>query len=120
MALSTDSTQDGLSCGRAFGQGGLFTKGWSVKQRKSYMRKHRKLLLQGHVDQVISAVEAICRGRNSKAIRTQRDYFINNSARMAYKRLRAIKMQVAVWRARFGVQLIYASKVLAYLGVRKM
>ncbi len=69
-------------------------KGWSVKQRKSWVRKHRKLLLQGHVDQVISAVEAICRGRNSKAIRTERDYFVKNNARMAYKRLRAIKMPI--------------------------
>jgi hypothetical protein len=69
-------------------------KGWSSKQRKSWLRKHRNLLLEGHVDKVISAVEAICRGRSSKAIRTQRDYFVKNSARMAYERLRALKMPI--------------------------
>ncbi|NNF95886.1 MAG: hypothetical protein HKM94_03040 [Halobacteria archaeon] len=69
-------------------------KGWSSKQRKSWVRKHRNLLLQGAVDQVISAVKQICRGRNSKAIRTQQDYFVKNSTRMAYKRLRAIKMPI--------------------------
>ncbi len=69
-------------------------KGWSSKQRKSWVRKHRNLLLQGHVEKVICAVTAICRGRRSKAIRTQRDYFVKNSARMAYKRLRAIKMPI--------------------------
>lgn len=69
-------------------------KSWSSKQRKSWVRKHRGLLLQGHVDKVISAVKAICRGRNSKAIRTQRDYFVKNVTRMAYKRLRAIKMPI--------------------------
>jgi hypothetical protein len=69
-------------------------KGWSSKQRKSWLRKHRNLLLKGHVDKVISAVKVICRGRSSKAIRTQRDYFVKNSARMAYKRLRSIKMPI--------------------------
>ena len=58
------------------------------------MHKHRNLLLQGHTDKVISAINAICRGRGSKAIRTQRDYFVKHSARMAYKRLRAIKMPI--------------------------
>jgi hypothetical protein len=69
-------------------------KGWSSKQRKSWVRKHRNLLLQGHVEKVICAIDAICRGRRSKAIQTQRDYFVKNSARMAYKRLRAIKMPI--------------------------
>lgn len=69
-------------------------KGWSSKQRKSWLRKHRTLLLQGHVEKVISAVKVICRGRNSQAIRTQRNYFIKNSTRMAYKRLRALKMPI--------------------------
>jgi hypothetical protein len=69
-------------------------KGWSSKQRKSWVRKHRKLLLQGHVEKVVCAVKAICRGRSSKAIRTQMDYFVKNSARMAYARLRAIKMPI--------------------------
>jgi len=69
-------------------------KSWSAKQRKSWVRKHRKLLLQGHVEKVISAVKEICRGRNSSAIRTQRDYFVKNITRMAYKRLREIKMPI--------------------------
>ena len=69
-------------------------KGWSSKQRKSWVRKHRTLLLQGHVEKVVCAVKAICRGRGSKAIRTEMDYFIKNRARMAYARLRAIKMPI--------------------------
>jgi len=69
-------------------------KSWSSKQRKSWVRKHRSLLLQGHVDKVVSAVKAICRGRSSQAIRTQMDYFVKNSARMAYERLRALKMPI--------------------------
>ena len=69
-------------------------KSWSSKQRQSWVRQHRNLLLQGQVEKVISAVKAICRGRKSKAIRTERDYFVKNVTRMAYKRLRAIKMPI--------------------------
>jgi hypothetical protein len=69
-------------------------KGWSSKQRKSWVRKHRNLLLEGHVDKVVSAVKAICRGRCSSAIRTQMNYFLKNSERMAYARLRALKMPI--------------------------
>ena len=69
-------------------------KGWSSQQRKSWVSKHRRLLLQGHVDKVVSAVKAICRGRNSRAIRTQMDYFVKNSARMAYEQLRGLKMPI--------------------------
>jgi hypothetical protein len=45
------------------------------------------LLLRGEVDQVIAAMQGLCRGRNSKAIRTHRDYFIRNQSRMAYAKL---------------------------------
>ncbi len=66
----------------------------SSKQRKSWVRKHRKLWLQGDVEQVICAINAICRSRRRKAIQTQRENFVKNSARMAYGRLRAIKMPI--------------------------
>ncbi|MCP4398043.1 MAG: hypothetical protein GY801_12195 [bacterium] len=69
-------------------------KGWSSKQRKSWVRKHRTLLLKGHVDEVVYAIKAICHGRSSKAIRTQMEYFVKNSARMAYARLRELKMPI--------------------------
>jgi hypothetical protein len=56
------------------------------------VRKQRRLLLKGQVQQVIAAVRAICRGRNSKAMTTERDYFINNQQRMAYPTMKALKL----------------------------
>ena len=41
-------------------------KSWSARQRKIWVRKHRRLLRQGQVEQVILAVKEVCRGRNSK------------------------------------------------------
>jgi hypothetical protein len=69
-------------------------KNWSTTQRKSWVRKHRRLLLQGRVDEVVGAVQAICRGRNSKEIRTQRNYFVKNMTRMAFDQIRALKMPI--------------------------
>ncbi|MFQ5592333.1 MAG: hypothetical protein ACE5HE_14320 [Phycisphaerae bacterium] len=69
-------------------------KGWSSKQRKQWVARHRRWLLKGQVARVIEAVRNICRGRNSKAIRTQRDYFINNAARMAYAKIMALNLPI--------------------------
>jgi hypothetical protein len=60
--------------------------------RKSWVRRHRTLLLRGQVEKVVAAVREICRGRNSSEIRTQRNYFMKNLARMRYDRIRALKL----------------------------
>ncbi len=69
-------------------------KSWTSKQRKAWIRKHRGLLKQGEVDKVISAVKAICKGRNSGSIRTERDYFVKNISRMAYLRIRSLNLPI--------------------------
>jgi hypothetical protein len=69
-------------------------KSWTPKQRKIWVRKHRRLLGQGRVEAVIDAVKEICRGRNSKGIRTERDYFVRNISRMAYARIRALGLPI--------------------------
>ena len=55
------------------GQVAALRKDWSAKARTRWRTQQRRLLLQGEVEQVIAAVQGLCRGRNSKAIRTQRD-----------------------------------------------
>jgi hypothetical protein len=46
------------------------------------------------VDAVVQAVQSICRGRNSKAIATQRNYFIRNRARMDYAGIAALNLPI--------------------------
>ena len=65
------------------GQVAALRKDWSAQARTRWRTHQRRLLLRGEVEQVIAAVQGICRGRNSKAIRTQRDYCIKNKSRMA-------------------------------------
>src|SRR5260370_10787553 len=67
-------------------------KDWSAKARTRWRTQQRRLLLRGEVGQVIAAVQGICRGRNSQAIRTQRNYCIKNKNRMAYATLLAMKL----------------------------
>jgi hypothetical protein len=67
---------------------------WSAKARSRWRNQQRRLLLQGEVERVIAAVRDICRGRNSKSIRTHRDYFIKNQSRMAYAKLTAMKLPI--------------------------
>ena len=69
-------------------------KDWSAKARTRWRTHQRRLLLQGQVEQVIAAVQGLCRGRNSKAMRTQLDYFIKNQRRMAYATLMAMKLPI--------------------------
>ena len=54
----------------------------------------RRLLLKGQVEEVVKAVQTICRGRNSKAITTERDYFVRNRQRMAYPALKALRLPI--------------------------
>src|SRR5712691_9845036 len=53
------------------GQVAGLRKDWNARARARWRTQQRHLLLQGEVDQVIAAMQVLCRGRNSKAIRTQ-------------------------------------------------
>jgi hypothetical protein len=68
--------------------------GESAKQRKAWVRRHRRLLLKGQSEQVVEAVRARCRGRHSKAITTERNYFVRNQHRIAYPKLKALQLPI--------------------------
>ncbi len=64
-----------------------FKKKWQPSEKKKWIQKHRHMLLKGQTDQVIAAIKALCRGRNSKAIATERNYFVRNQKRMNYQQV---------------------------------
>jgi len=63
---------------------GDLRRGWTKTQRRQWIRKQRKRLLKGQVARVIDAVDELCTGRMSKKVRTERNYFHHNAARMNY------------------------------------
>jgi len=69
-------------------------KGWKASERKKWIKKHRRLLLQGKVKEVISSVLSICRGRKSKKLLRERDYFVRNQKRMRYDVIAAIGLPI--------------------------
>jgi hypothetical protein len=76
------------------GQIAALRKDWSAKARTRWRTHQRRLLMRGEVEQVITAVRDLCRGRNSKAIRKHYEYFIKNQHRMAYAQLMALKLPI--------------------------
>ncbi|MCP4932800.1 MAG: hypothetical protein GY927_01040 [bacterium] len=69
-------------------------KDWSPTRRKRWLTRQRKRLLLGQVDQVMAAIRSLCRGRNSKAIRTHLNYFVSHQHRMAYDKITALKLPI--------------------------
>jgi len=69
-------------------------KKWSASERGRWVKKHRRLLLEGKIDAVISAIDELCRGRASKAMAKERDYFTRHREAMAYGAVRARKLPI--------------------------
>jgi hypothetical protein len=76
------------------GQVAALRKDWSAKARTRWRTHQRRLLMRGEVDQVMTAIRDLCRGRNSKAIRKHRAYFTKNQHRMAYAQHMAMKLPI--------------------------
>lgn len=69
-------------------------KSWSAKERKSWIARQRRFLLKGESAVVVQAVQVLCRGRNSKAIKTERDYFVRNEQRLAFPTVKALNLPI--------------------------
>jgi len=76
------------------GKVGGLRKSWSVKKRKAWIAKQRRLLLKGESASVVKTVQTLCRGRNSKAIATERNYFVRNEQRLAYLTVKALNLPI--------------------------
>jgi hypothetical protein len=69
-------------------------KKWSPADRRRWVRTQRRKLLAGKIDEVIERIAELCRGRASKAMAKERDYFIRNREAMAYGAVRAQKLPI--------------------------
>ena len=69
-------------------------KTWSSKERKRWVSKQRGFLLKGKAADVVQAVQMLCRGRNSKAIKTERDYFVRNERRLDFSAVKALNLPI--------------------------
>ena len=63
-------------------------KGWKAAQKKRWVTKYRRLLLQGAITEVLQEIRRLCRDKRSKKLNTERDYFVRNQRRMNYAEIR--------------------------------
>ncbi len=69
-------------------------KKWTAAERGRWVRRQRRLLLEGKIDGVIAAIDELCRGRASKAMAKERDYFVRHREAMAYGAVRERKLPI--------------------------
>ncbi|WP_139795689.1 hypothetical protein [Desulfocicer vacuolatum] len=58
------------------------------------MSKQRRRLLKGKAVEVVQAVQKLCKGRNSKAIKTKRDYFVRNEKKLDFSTVKALNLPI--------------------------
>lgn len=71
-----------------------FKKTWTVSERQAWQKTQRTRLLQGRVDEVVKAIHEICKGRLSKGIKTEKNYFDRNQHRMNYAAIKALNLPI--------------------------
>jgi hypothetical protein len=69
-------------------------KSWSPGERTKWVKKHKKLLRAGKIQQVIQAIKTLCRGRSSKEFGRERDYFLKNQDRMKYHTIEEMELPI--------------------------
>ena len=68
--------------------------GWKKSERNIWVKKHRRLLLQGKIGDVISLIQSICRGRKSRKLKSEKNYSVRNKCRMKYDAILSIGLPI--------------------------
>lgn len=69
-------------------------KGWKIPEKKRWIKKNRHLLFKGKIDTIIDGIRQMCRGRSSKKLRIELNYFVTNRMRMCYEKISSLKLPI--------------------------
>ena len=69
---------------------------WTAVERQAWIGRQRRRLLNGGVEEVQAAIDAVCGSRPGKALKRERDYFKRNGGkgRMDYARVASLKLPI--------------------------
>src|SRR3954468_11575709 len=68
---------------------------WTGKERQTWIRRQRRHLLRGKVEEVQAEIDTLCGRRASKVLKRERGYFRRNGAkRMDYARIAELKLPI--------------------------
>lgn len=65
---------------------------WSATERDQWLRKAKKLLKRGAIDDLVKLIDGLAIGRRAKDISEHRDYFVRNKDRMQYASFRQARV----------------------------
>lgn len=65
---------------------------WPAADRKSYLKKYRRILLNGKTNVFFGFIESITRRSRSKAVIRERNYFAKNKHKMQYHRFSSLQL----------------------------
>ncbi len=68
--------------------------GWKKKERRRWIKKHRRLLLKGKINEVITSIRTVCKGRNSKKLLAEKNYFVRNRKHMQYDMISSLGLPI--------------------------
>lgn len=72
----------------------LELKKFPAADRKIYLKKYRKLLINGKIDEFCNFVESITKHGKTKEIVRERNYFLKNKEKMHYARVSALNLPI--------------------------
>ena len=67
-------------------------KSWSAKDRERWIRRAKKRLHRGEIDELVGMIRALARGRRARDVGKHVNYFERNQARMQYSTFEAAKI----------------------------
>ena len=79
-------------------------RGWSKWKRKKWLKRMRKKLKHGGVDEIIDELKELVRGRNAKAVKREMNYFKENRERMRYDIIRNKKLPIGSGAMESGIR----------------
>ena len=78
------------------GQIAALRRRWTVQERQTWIGRQRRRLLNGKVDEVQAAIEAVCGSRPSKALKRERDYFKRNIGKGRMDNARIVESKLPI------------------------
>jgi hypothetical protein len=67
---------------------------WPPKERERWIRRAKKLLYAGKIDDLVAKIDELAVGRRAKDVSQHRDYFHRNAARMQYATFEAAHLPI--------------------------
>ena len=71
-----------------------FKVGWSKTQKTKWLKKNKSYLIEGKHQKLVANIQLLCRGRKSKKLNTEKNYFVRNKCRMNYDCARKMKLPI--------------------------